>query len=218
MLEHRTTRTVGRASGKASAAEPVERYLAKAATHRASGRFDKARRNLQLALEAAPGHAAAHFELGVFTSRIEAPASAVPHFVAALRAAPERPANWLALASTLLTLNRVSEARALMERFREIDIALDFFPYNGGTTSCDTLAMGVPLIALAGTHAAAHGHCCLASGRARGARGSNAGRLHGPRRRPRRRSQSSARHSLRASRTGLRQRADGSRPLRRGGR
>lgn len=119
MLEHRTTRTVGRASGKASAAEPVERYLAKAATHRASGRFDKARRNLQLALEAAPGHAAAHFELGVFTSRIEAPASAVPHFVAALRAAPERPAYWLALASTLLTLNRVSEARALMERFRD---------------------------------------------------------------------------------------------------
>lgn len=115
MLEHRTTRALGRGS----AAEPVERYLAKAATHRAAGRFHKARRNLELAIEAAPGHAGAHFELGLFTTRTEAPASAVPHFVAALRAAPERPAYWLALATTLLTLNRVNEARALMERFRE---------------------------------------------------------------------------------------------------
>lgn len=39
MLEHRTTRAVGRAPGKASAAEPVERSLAQAATDRASGRL-----------------------------------------------------------------------------------------------------------------------------------------------------------------------------------
>ncbi|MFD6316486.1 tetratricopeptide repeat protein [Methylorubrum populi] len=119
MLEHRTTRTLGQAAGKVSAAEPVDRYLAKAATHRAAGRFDKARRNLRMALDAVPGHAAAHFELGLLTNRTEAPAAAVPHFVEALRAAPERPAYWLALATTLLTLNRVGEARALMERFRD---------------------------------------------------------------------------------------------------
>ena len=119
MLEHRTTRTLGRAAGKVSATEPVDRYLAKAATHRAAGRFDKARRNLRMALDAVPGHAAAHFELGLLTNRTEAPAAAVPHFVEALRAAPERPAYWLALATTLLTLNRVGEARALMERFRD---------------------------------------------------------------------------------------------------
>ncbi|CAO4162873.1 tetratricopeptide repeat protein [Methylorubrum populi] len=110
MLEQRQSRTVE---------APAERYVAKAAAHRAAGRFDKARRNLQRALEAAPGHAGAHFELGILTSRTEAPGPAVPHFVAALRAEPERPGYWLALALTLLMLNRIGEARALMERFRD---------------------------------------------------------------------------------------------------
>lgn len=42
-----------------------------------------------------------------------------------------------------------------LDSYREIDIALDPFPYNGTTTTCDTLAMGVPMIALAGsTHVA----------------------------------------------------------------
>jgi protein O-GlcNAc transferase len=34
--------------------------------------------------------------------------------------------------------------------FRDIDIALDPFPFNGGTTSCDALWMGVPIVSLAG--------------------------------------------------------------------
>ena len=36
--------------------------------------------------------------------------------------------------------------------YHAIDIALDPFPANGGTTSCDTLWMGVPLVTLAGQH------------------------------------------------------------------
>ncbi|GJE18880.1 tetratricopeptide repeat protein [Methylobacterium marchantiae] len=121
MLEHRRMRTVERPR----AMEPVGRYLAKAATHLAAGRFDKANRNLQLALERVPGDAGAHYQLGVLTCKVDGPGPAIPHFVAALRAAPERPAHWFALAGALLEVGRIGEARSLMDSFRDRGVSDD---------------------------------------------------------------------------------------------
>ena len=43
-----------------------------------------------------------------------------------------------------------SPAREFLETYARIDIALDPFPYQGGSTTQDTLLMGVPVVALAG--------------------------------------------------------------------
>ncbi|HZL34851.1 MAG TPA: tetratricopeptide repeat protein [Tepidisphaeraceae bacterium] len=63
----------------------------------------------------------------------------------------------------LVTPPRVPGAQ-YMSRFGEVDICLDPFPYNGVTTTCDSLWMGVPVVALAGsTHISRAGVSILTS-------------------------------------------------------
>ncbi|HOC58883.1 MAG TPA: hypothetical protein PKN70_02970 [Smithellaceae bacterium] len=50
----------------------------------------------------------------------------------------------------LILRQRTNEPDAYLRGFREMDILLDFYPFNGETITCGALQMGTPVVSLAG--------------------------------------------------------------------
>jgi predicted O-linked N-acetylglucosamine transferase (SPINDLY family) len=136
-------------------------------------------------LPALAAEAVGRVTFGSFNNLSKISTAAVELWAAVLRAVPEsrlllkttalgEPAARRHLAGVLSSLG-VDEARvellgwaerieSHLDIYNRVDIALDTLPYNGATTTCEALWMGVPVVSLAGeTHASRMGLSILSA-------------------------------------------------------
>lgn len=67
-------------------------------------------------------------------------------------------------ADRLQLLAQTPDSQSHLALYNQVDIALDTYPYNGATTTCEALWMGVPVVSLRGmTHASRMGASLLAA-------------------------------------------------------
>ena len=62
----------------------------------------------------------------------------------------DRLAGWGIGPGRIDIVPRVASSHDYLNRFNQIDVALDTYPFNGITTTCDGLWMGVPVVSLGG--------------------------------------------------------------------
>jgi protein O-GlcNAc transferase len=80
------------------------------------------------------------------------------------REAIEKQFMTLGIQPTQLIFEEMSPSPSHLNSYHQIDIALDSYPFNGGTTTCEALWMGVPVITLVGeTHTARMGLSLLST-------------------------------------------------------